>query len=94
MNNGEHIEYYSDGEIRYRCNYLGVNRHGEFINYYISGEISSKCNYLGDNRHGESTFYGRSGDILTIWYYIDGKSITELEWLSYNRNLKLEFLGL
>ena len=70
MNNGEHIEYYSDGEIRYRCNYLGVNRHGEFINYFTSGEISSK------------------------YYYIYDNLVIKLEWLSYNRNLTLELLGL
>jgi len=70
MKDGEHIEYYSDGEINYKCNYLDGKRHGESITYFRSGEISSK------------------------YYYIYDNLVIKLEWLSYNRNLTLELLGL
>jgi len=67
---------------------------GEHIKYYKSGVIYSKINYLDGNRHGESIYYYESGEIYSKYYHIDGKSDTELEWLSYNRNLKFKFLGL
>jgi len=94
MIDGEFIEYYESGEIEFKINYLGGKRNGEFIDYYKSGEISSSRNYLDDNLHGELIYYYESGDISSKFYHINGKSVTEFEWLSYNRNIKLELLGL
>jgi len=67
---------------------------GEHINYYETGEILSKCWCLDGNRHGESIIYFKTGEIESKCYYINDNLITELEWLGYNRNLKLELLGL
>jgi len=66
----------------------------EHIDYYLSGEISYKCNYLDGKRHGEYIRYYKSGEISYKYYYIYGKSVTKFEWISYNRNNKLELLGL
>jgi len=65
---------------------------GESIGYYKSGEISSKINYLGGKYHGECIYYFTSGEISRKSYYICGEFVTELEWISYNRNNKLELL--
>jgi len=94
MKDGEYIDYYDNGEIRSKCLYLDGKRHGEHIGYYLSGEISHNCNHIGDILHGEFIFYYRSGEISYVWYYIYSECVSELEWISYNRNLKLEFLGL
>ena len=94
MKDGENIGYYDSGEMRSKCNYLGGKLHGDHIAYLISGVISIKCNYLDDNLHGEYINYGESGDIKSKYYYINGDDVDELEWICYNRNLKLEFLGL
>jgi len=67
---------------------------GEFIDYYPSGEILSKCWYLGGEFHGEVIYYFTFGGIFSKSYYIDGNRVTELKWLSYNRNLKFELIGL
>jgi len=69
-------------------------RDGEHIEYYDSGEIQSKCFYLGGEKLCESINYYLSGVIFYKSYYIYGKSVSELEWISYNRNIKLELLGL
>jgi len=98
MIDGEYIEYYESGEIRYKYNYLngGLNGglNGESIYYYTSGDISSKSYYKDGELHGESFFYNQSGDISHKYYYINDKFVTELEWISYNRSIKLELLGL
>jgi len=67
---------------------------GEHIEYYLSGEIKYKYFYLDGKLHGESIYYFKSGKIYLKSLYIYGDDVTELEWLCYNRNLKLELLGL
>jgi len=94
MRDGEHIGYYSSGEIESKYNYLDDNLHGEFTRYYISGEVEYKSWYLDDNLHGEYIRYSKNGEILSKSYHIDGESVTEFEWLGYNRNLKFKLLGL
>jgi len=94
MKDGEHIGYYLSGLVRSKRNYLGGKLNGEFIKYYDTGGIYSKYNWLGGKKHGEHIEYYKSGDIWYKSYYIYGKFITELDWISYNRNIKLELLGL
>jgi len=94
MTDGEHIEYFDSGDIWCKCNYLGGKGHGEYIDYYLSGEILSKSMYLDGERHGEYIRYYKSGEITYKYYYIYGKSVTKLDCISYNRNIKLELLGL
>ena len=65
---------------------------GEHIDYYVSGEILSKCFILEGNLHGLYIHYYTSGDICSTYYHINGNLVTELEWLSYNRNIKLELI--
>jgi len=93
MIEGEHIDYYKSGEILSKSWHLDGKLNGESIRYYESGELGSKINYLDGNLHGESISYLISGKIVK-YYYIYGKSVTELEWLSYDRNIKLELIGL
>jgi len=94
MIDDEYIGYYYSGEINYKCFYLDGKYHGEFITYFKTGEISYKCNYLYGKRQGEYIIYYESGKIRSKYYFIDDKVVTELEWISYNRNIKLELLGL
>jgi len=106
MKNGELIEYYESGVINYKIyyytsgeisskiNYLDGKLHGESIYYFPCGEISSSRNYLDDNLHGELTRYNINGVVLYKCWYLYGESVTELEWLSYDRNIKLELIGL
>jgi len=94
MKDGEHIVYYESGEIKYKCLCLDGKLNGEFIYYSISGEIGSKCNYIYGYRNGESIRYHLSGEIVFKYYYIYGKSVTKLEFISYNRDLTLKLLGL
>jgi len=94
MIDGEYIEYYLSGEIKYKCFYLDGKLHGESIYYFKSGDIASISNYLCGDTHGECIYYHASGKIYLKSLYIYSKGVTELEWLSYNRNIKLELIGL
>jgi len=94
MKDGEHIEYFNSGEIFSKNSILCGKYNGESIDYYKSGEIKYKCFYIDGNLHGEYIRYYSNGEITYKYYYIYGDDVTELEWLCYNRNLKLELLGL
>jgi hypothetical protein len=41
-------------------------------------------------KHGEYISYLKSGEVIYKWYYINNDMVTESEWLSYNRDIKLE----
>jgi len=56
--------------------------------------VGSKCNYKDGEKHGEYIGYCPSVEIRYKYYYINGKKVNELFWISYNRNIKLELLGL
>jgi len=92
MKDGEHIEYFDSGDIWCKCNYLGGELHGEHIDYYSGGDIKCKCNYKDGKYHGECIYYYPGGEIFYKSCYIDGKGVIELEWISYNRNIKLELI--
>jgi antitoxin component YwqK of YwqJK toxin-antitoxin module len=89
MKDGEYIEYH-EGKIYYRCNYLKGKLNGEYIDYYTSGDISYKCNYLDGNLYGEYITYFRGGEVSSKNFYINTYKVTDQEWSSYNRNIKLE----
>jgi len=94
MKDGEHIEYYESGEIRYKYNYLGGKLNGENIYYYESGKIYSKCFYIDGDLNCEYISYFKDGELWSKRYFINNIHVTKLEWISYNRNIKLELLGL
>jgi len=51
-------------------------------------------NYLDGKRQGEHIDYYLSGEIKYKCSYINDNLVSELDWISYNRNLKFELLGL
>jgi len=94
VKDGEHIDYYTSGEILCKYWYLDGKLNGVYIEYYLSGEVEFNCNFKDGKYHGESIFYYESGEINYKSYHIDHRSSTELEWFVYNRNSKFELLGL
>ena len=67
---------------------------GGYIKYYKSGDIKYKINFTDGKRHGEFISLCENGEIFYKYYYIYDKVVTELGWFCYNRNIKLELLGL
>jgi len=92
--NGVSINYFRSGDIESKSWYLDGKRNGEYIKYFISGDIKCKCNYIDGEVHGEYIYYYINGEVECKYYYICSNEITELDWISYNRNIKLELLGL
>jgi antitoxin component YwqK of YwqJK toxin-antitoxin module len=92
MKEEEHIEYYSNGEMMYKLNHKDGNAHGKHIYCYENGNIWFMCNYLDGKLHGESIHYYKSGEIESKLYYINNDVVTDQEWLSYKRNIKLEYI--
>jgi len=92
--NGEYITYYRSGDILSKCNYIDSKKNGEYIEYYMTGEIDFIETYSNGKMNGTSISYYISGEIYSIYYYIDNNRVSDEEWLSYNRNLILESIGL
>jgi len=63
------------------CNYYNTDKKPKL--FVISGKL-----------HGESIGYYENGKLYYKSYYINGDYVSELNWISYNRNLKLDLLGL
>ena len=53
MTDVEHIEYYENGDISYKCSYLEGKKSGETINYFTSGEIWFKSYFINGERVAE-----------------------------------------
>ena len=43
---GENIEYYPNGQIRYKGNYKNGKREGEYIVYYSNSQLGYKEFYI------------------------------------------------
>jgi len=60
--NGEEVEYYENGNIRWKCNYLNGKLNGEVIYYYLNGNKEKQGSFINGIKNG--WFYH---------WYIDGK---------------------
>ena len=45
LSDGEHISYYSSGEISEKCSTLNGNLHGELISYYPGGMVRERDHF-------------------------------------------------
>jgi antitoxin component YwqK of YwqJK toxin-antitoxin module len=60
---GQWIQYYSNGQIMEKTNYLNGVKDGESIQYHENGQIMEKTNYLNGIQEGESIRYYSNGQI-------------------------------
>jgi antitoxin component YwqK of YwqJK toxin-antitoxin module len=66
-------EYYSNGNLRRKGNYLNGKRDGYWEEYWFNGNLSSKGNYKNNKSHGYWDFYHFNGDLMCIWNYKNGR---------------------
>ena len=64
--NGEHIEYFTSGDIRLKWNYKNDKIDGIFESYYLDGKVWNKGQYVAGLRNGTWTCYDRDGNELKI----------------------------
>lgn len=76
--------YWSNGQLRYKYQYLNGKKHGEQSGYYRNGELCYKEQYLMGEKHGEQLSY-HNGELCYKEYYIKGEKVSEEEWIKYNK---------
>ena len=45
-------DYYDNGQLAYKGNFVNGNRHGYWESYYADGQLSYKGNYVNGKPHG------------------------------------------
>ena len=83
-------EYHSNGQLRYKYQYLNGEQHGEQLGYYSNGQLRYKRQYLNGKFHGEQLGYFSDGALKHKYYYINGDGVSYEEWIKYKRNEKLQ----
>jgi antitoxin component YwqK of YwqJK toxin-antitoxin module len=86
------IEYWENGQIRYKHNYNNGKYHGIQIKYYSNGQIRYKKNYINGKYHGEQIGNHGTGKIWYKDYYINDKLVSQEEWIAYERMSKLTII--
>ena len=66
-------EYWDNGDLETKGNYINGLRNGYWENYYVNGIINSKGNYLNGKRNGYWEDYYYDGDIVSKRNYFNGK---------------------
>ena len=63
LEQGPWEDYYSNGKLYSRGNYVNGKLHGLYDRYYSNGKISWRVNYVYGVEHGLSEWYIYSEDI-------------------------------
>jgi antitoxin component YwqK of YwqJK toxin-antitoxin module len=67
--------------------------HGIQIGYYENSQISCEKNYINGNRYGEQIGYYENGQKIYNNYFINGESVSQEEWVLYERRSKLTIIN-
>ena len=63
-------EYYSNGNIWYKGNYVNGQKHGLWEWYWFNGKLNYKKNYVNGQLHGLWGWYHSNGNLEEIRYHI------------------------
>jgi len=53
IRDGEYIEYFENGNIREKCNFVNNTYHGKYESYYENGIMEKSGMYENDEKQGE-----------------------------------------
>ena len=64
-------DYFSNGKLGYKTNYVNGKEHGLSEDYYCSnGNLSYKANYVNGKEHGLSERYSSNGKLYFKQYHL------------------------
>jgi hypothetical protein len=84
-------DYYSNGQLDYKGNFVNGKPHGYWEEYWSNGELYYKANYVNGKKHGCWEQYRSSGELSYKGNYVDGKQ--HGYWESYWDNGVLDYKG-
>jgi antitoxin component YwqK of YwqJK toxin-antitoxin module len=77
-------EYYSNGQLSYKGNYVNGEEHGLWERYYFNGQLWYKGNYVNRKEHGYWEWYFDNGDLWCKGFFDMGNKV------DYNPNEAIE----
>ena len=60
---GKHVVYYQNGNVKAQGNFKNSKREGEWIFFYESGTVALKKNFSNGEQVGEWTYYNQDGTL-------------------------------
>jgi antitoxin component YwqK of YwqJK toxin-antitoxin module len=72
-------EYYSNGQLRNKGNYVNDNRDGYWEEYYSNGKLWRKGNYVNGKQDGYWEAYYSNGKLMRKGNFVNGKFHEEKE---------------
>ena len=69
VKSGTYTEWYDNGQIKTKCNFVNNIKEGEYTNWSMNGQMNLKCNYFKDENDGEykvELLYSNRRHILII----------------------------
>jgi len=69
IRNGYWEEYFSNGQLWFKGNYIDDKRDGYWEVYYSNGQLWFKGNYIDDKRDGYWEWYNRDGNLRESIFY-------------------------
>lgn len=82
--NGEWVEFYENGQIRAKGNFVNGKKNGEWIVYYTDGSVYIKGHYLNGDQNGEWVTFYKNGNSLFKRNFING--VAKGEFIDYFSN--------
>ena len=82
--NGQWLEWYPDGTLRYKAYWKNDLGHGKWEYFHTNGKLRSESFYIADIEQGISRSYYENGQLHTDGIYLNGKK-TGIE-LIYDTN--------
>jgi antitoxin component YwqK of YwqJK toxin-antitoxin module len=68
-------EYYDNGQLEYKRNYVNGKQHGYWEWYYSNGQLCYKGNYVNGKQHGYWEYYYSNGGLRYKGFYDMGKEV-------------------
>lgn len=72
LKEGDFVEYFKNGKVKYRINYEAGKKSGKAIYYYETGEIYGVTYFKNDVNHGETRNYYKNGKMKDFGIFYDG----------------------
>lgn len=72
VENGEYLQFYDDGELFEKCNYVNGLIHGLYESWYRNGQLYKRCNYVNGVIHGLCELWYENGQLEKKYKYING----------------------
>jgi len=74
---GAWVEYFENGQLRFKQNYKNGMLEGAFISYYKNGQLFAKGNHKNSKREGAWVYYHENGQLEHKGNLKNGKKISD-----------------